>query len=268
MSAVLFQTMPQLSPDEYAQLEASCLEHGIQVPIIVDESGVVIDGHHRQKIAQEHGIYLPTETRDTLTDAEKMTLSISLNIDRRQLSREQRRAIIAASVKAQPEMSNREHGRSLGVSHNTIAAVRDELESTGQVDQLETRTGADGKERPATYTRTETTTVEESVAADPDTGEVIEAAAFTRPAQKQVMQGDAVLDYDAKQISERISNALQCLDSMRTDAHRERVLTMWWPRAIENEEVPPWGLDLFKPEPIRQIAQALTSLANELEGMK
>lgn len=106
-------------------------------------------------------------------------------------------------------------------------------------EKVKTVTGLDGK----TYTRPE-------------------------PKPKPVLEGTDLLDYDARQIAERVSNALQTLNAMRTNAHRERVLTKWWPRAIENEEVPPWGLDLFKPEPIRQIAQALTSLANELEGMK
>jgi hypothetical protein len=36
-----------------------------------------------------------------------------------------------------------------GVSKGTVAAVRTELETTGQIGQLEKTTGADGKERPA-----------------------------------------------------------------------------------------------------------------------
>lgn len=87
------------------------------------------------------------------------------------------------------------------------------------------------------------------------------------PAPVVVTEDDS-LDYDAKQIAQRVSDALQTLRAFRTPEHRERVLSKWWPHALNNEEVPPWGLDLFKPEPIRQIAQALTSLANELEGTK
>lgn len=50
MTAVLFQSMPPLSPEEYSALEQSIRDNGVQVPIVVDEAGVVIDGHHRQKI--------------------------------------------------------------------------------------------------------------------------------------------------------------------------------------------------------------------------
>ena len=35
------------------------------------------------------------------------------------------------------------------MSHNTVAAVRREMEATGQIDQLEKTTGKDGKARPA-----------------------------------------------------------------------------------------------------------------------
>ena len=84
-------------------------------------------------------------------------------------------------------------------------------------------------------------------------------------APKPVLAGDALLDYDAKQTATRVSDALQTLDAFRAAAHRSRVLETWWPRAIQNEEVPPWGLDLFKPTEIRTIAAALNELANELE---
>jgi len=97
----------------------------------------------------------------------------------------------------------------------------------------------------------------------------LDGKTYTRPAPKPVVATEEdSLDYDAKQIAQRVSDALQTLRAFRTPEHRDRVLSKWWPHAVKNEEVPPWGLDLFKPEPIRQIAQALTSLANELEGMK
>ena len=97
----------------------------------------------------------------------------------------------------------------------------------------------------------------------------IDGKQYKRPEPKpkpKVLEGDALADYDARQNTKSISDALQTLDLMTTAAHRQRVITKWWPRATQNEEVPPWGRDLFKPEPIRQIAQALNSLANELEN--
>lgn len=97
----------------------------------------------------------------------------------------------------------------------------------------------------------------------------LDGKTYSRPTPRPVVVTEEdSLDYDAKQIAQRVSDALQTLRGFRTPEHRERVLSKWWPHALKNEEVPPWGLDLFKPEQIREIAQALTSLANELEGLK
>ena len=150
MSAVMFQSMPPLSPEEYAALEASIREHGIQVPILLDENGVVIDGHHRQKIAQELGVHCPRRILFDKSDAEKRTLALTLNLDRRHLNREQRRALIGESLKADPELSNVQHAKRTGTSDKTVATVREELESTSEIPRSATRISADGRERPAT----------------------------------------------------------------------------------------------------------------------
>lgn len=121
----------------------------------MDENRVVIDGHHRQKIAQELGIECPKRVVFDKTDAEKRTLALSLNLDRRHLNREQRRALIAESIKADPELSDREHGRRTGASKNTAAAVRAELVERGQVDHVSERTDSLGRQQPASKPRPE-----------------------------------------------------------------------------------------------------------------
>ena len=70
-SPVLFQFMPPLLPSEYQALTESIRAHGVQVPVIVDENGAIIDGHHRDQIATELGVACPRVVRDDLTDAEK-----------------------------------------------------------------------------------------------------------------------------------------------------------------------------------------------------
>jgi hypothetical protein len=149
MTAVMFQLMPPLSPDEYTALETSIITSGVQVPIVVDENGVVIDGHHRKRIAESFGLSLPTSVRSGLTNAEKRSLALSLNVDRRHLSREQRRELVAASLIADPQLADREHARRTGVSPSTVGTIRSELEDDGQVSKLDSRISADGRERPA-----------------------------------------------------------------------------------------------------------------------
>jgi hypothetical protein len=47
-----------------------------------------------------------------------------------------------------PEKSDRQIAGGLGIGHVTVGAQRKDLELTGQIDQLKTCLGADGKERP------------------------------------------------------------------------------------------------------------------------
>ena len=86
---------------------------------------------------------------ETRSDGDPYELALSLNAHRRHLDADQKRKLIAKVLKAKPEKSNRHIASELGYSHVTVGAVRDELVSTGQIDQLEKTKGKDGKSRPA-----------------------------------------------------------------------------------------------------------------------
>jgi site-specific DNA-methyltransferase (adenine-specific) len=144
------QVMPDLSEAEYAALRESIREHGVLVPVVYDERGELLDGHHRLRAAGELGITnYPSEVVPCADDAERRTLARALNCQRRHLSQEQRRALIADQVRDMPTWSDRRIADTLGVSHVTVAGIRADLESTGQIDQLTEREGGDGKVRPA-----------------------------------------------------------------------------------------------------------------------
>ena len=64
-------------------------------------------------------------------------------------SRDKKRAQIADSIKAEPQLSDREHARRTGVSPSTIAAVRKKLQAAGEVSNLDTRIDPRGYEQPA-----------------------------------------------------------------------------------------------------------------------
>jgi ParB-like chromosome segregation protein Spo0J len=81
-----FQFLPALAPDDYRRLRDSIAERGVEVPIVVDEDGNVLDGHHRARIAAELGVYCPRTVRDGMSDAEKRLLAVELNLARRQLT--------------------------------------------------------------------------------------------------------------------------------------------------------------------------------------
>jgi hypothetical protein len=54
---------------------------------------------------------------------------------------------VAELLRADPTQSNRQIAEQTKTSHHTVGAVRNELEATGQIAQLNKTTGADGKTR-------------------------------------------------------------------------------------------------------------------------
>jgi hypothetical protein len=76
-------------------------------------------------------------------------LVISLNVHRRHLTREKRRDLIAELLRSSPQQSNRAVARDAGTDHKTVATVRGELETSGEIPQSTETTGLDGITRPA-----------------------------------------------------------------------------------------------------------------------
>ena len=120
-----FQVMPRLSAEEFAALEADIVENGVRVPITVAEDGRIVDGHHRDEIARRHGLHCPRVTASGSED-ELRGLAFSLNVNRRHLSREQKRELIAESLRADPILRDRDHARRCGASPTTVGRVRAE----------------------------------------------------------------------------------------------------------------------------------------------
>lgn len=151
MTAGPYQVMPDLSVEELNALAASITEHGVLVAVVIDEEGAVIDGHHRQLIADSLGIDYPIEMREGLTEVEKRTLAFDLNGHRRHLTPEVKRALISRSLKADPELSDRSHAARVGgdIDHKTVGRVRRSLERRNEIPTVEQRESADGRKRPA-----------------------------------------------------------------------------------------------------------------------
>ena len=80
--------LPPLSTQEREALHASIKLEGVRDPVIVDELGQVLDGHHRLAIAPD----APRHVVTGLTDAEKRAYVYQANFARRNLSPDQKRA--------------------------------------------------------------------------------------------------------------------------------------------------------------------------------
>lgn len=139
--------IPPLTPEEYKQLESNILADGIRDPLITWQ-GILIDGHNRYQIAQEHGLEYQTaeklfEGRGAVTE-----WMICNQFGRRNLSNYQR-SLLALKLKPVFEAKAKENlktstggnaprpleistkvdtrqeiARLAGVSDNTIAKVQ------------------------------------------------------------------------------------------------------------------------------------------------
>jgi ParB-like chromosome segregation protein Spo0J len=118
------QVMPDLNEEEYAALRYDIERHGVMVPIVVDQHGRILDGHHRDQIATELGIEAPREVRHVADDGEAYELALTLNMARRHLNREQKRALIRSEIERIPDASDREIAWRTASSPSTVGAVR------------------------------------------------------------------------------------------------------------------------------------------------
>lgn len=113
-----------LTDNEYAALEASILEHGQQVPILIGETGLV-DGLHRCQILLKHGhtealaVFLIGYTPDQERD-----IGVTVNTARRMLTRAHKEALIRHELETDWNRSSRSIATLCGVNHETVEAVR------------------------------------------------------------------------------------------------------------------------------------------------
>jgi ParB-like chromosome segregation protein Spo0J len=140
---IQYQAMTELSDDEYATLADDIRENGVLQPVIIDESEdqVILDGHHREAIAQHYD--LPAEKQPAyvlvpgLDDTEKLTRAIKQNV----IGRDTTDAVKSHAVKQYIEAAwertddgdlirpetNEDVADNLGVSEWTVRAAIDEV---------------------------------------------------------------------------------------------------------------------------------------------
>jgi len=147
----IYQTLEPLTVPEYESLKASIIDMGIVQPIIVDEQGNTIDGHHRLQVARELKLtdsQIPRTVVAGLSEEDKRTMSRSLNLARRNLSRKQKQKIIKMQIKETPTQSDRQIAKALGVSNSTVSILRKNMVLLGELCESHTTIiGADGKRR-------------------------------------------------------------------------------------------------------------------------
>jgi hypothetical protein len=162
---------PLLEGEEFEQLVADIKHNGLREKIDTYE-GKIVDGRNRYRALQQLGIDPRAEPEKYLRKAlyahtvggevaaheqsnhdRIRAYIISKNAHRRHLTAEQKRDVIASLLKATPEKSNRQIAEKVKASHNTVQAVRSEMESRGQIDHVPVRTDTKGRQQPASRPR-------------------------------------------------------------------------------------------------------------------
>jgi ParB-like chromosome segregation protein Spo0J len=142
LSLTLSAIFPPISEEDLGKLAADIKLHSLHQPI-VRYQGKILDGNNRYRACELLKI-APKFTDFNGDDAAARNYVISANIHRRHLGAQQRREIIATLLKADPTQSDRQIADATKTSHTTVGTVREELESTGQIGQLNETKGADG----------------------------------------------------------------------------------------------------------------------------
>ena len=147
-----------LSSEEFEKLEASILSEGIRDPLVVWQ-GILLDGYHRYKIAQEHGLeYKTVEVELPDRDAAKEWILVN-QLGRRNLTEQEASYYRGKLYSAKKQQGKRtdltlaqnvlksdtaeELGKQYGVSHMTIK--RDEQFSKA-VDKVANEIGEEAKQ--------------------------------------------------------------------------------------------------------------------------
>src|SRR5918993_2835773 len=148
--------VPKQSPEEYESLKRSIKkENGLYVPIIVNQNGIILDGHHRYKACQELGIEPKTLVREFKDKLDEQLFVIDCNLIRRQLNNFQRTELalkskpILEAIAKRNESIGGKGGRNLtplgrvdemigeraGVSRDTVRKVEKILENERITDK-------------------------------------------------------------------------------------------------------------------------------------
>ena len=141
--------LPALTPEEEEAFDRSVGITGrILQPIDVDENDEILDGIRRKRAAAKHGIPCPSHLVAGLTDREKQVYRVEVNVNRRNLSTGDRRAILGRLLREDPRRNNTWLGELTRLDAKTGAAERVRLEGKSEIPTL-----TEFKTRKGTYPR-------------------------------------------------------------------------------------------------------------------
>jgi ParB-like chromosome segregation protein Spo0J len=177
---------PPMSDDELVELGEDIKEHGLKQPLWFysearrpktidrmaeaialqntamrqarDRQLPLLDGRNRLMAMQRVGMLNEAVLKDLLQRAKicyadettPEEFVMSANVHRRHLTPDDKRKLIAALLKANPERSDRATAKIADSNRTTVGQIRRDLEQKGDVSIIDTRTDSAGRQQPAT----------------------------------------------------------------------------------------------------------------------
>jgi hypothetical protein len=152
-AAELFPLMPD---DELQALAEDIKKHGLREAIVVclpDKPGglaQIVDGRNRLRACQLAGVEPVFTAGPFGHDGGGVTeYVVSRNLFRRHLTGDQRREVIAALLRENPDQSDRRVAAQAQADHKTVGKVRDEMEGRGEIPHVPRRRDSKGRKQPA-----------------------------------------------------------------------------------------------------------------------
>lgn len=220
---------PLMSEAELKELAEDISANGLVDPIVLwmKDDKLLLDGRNRLDAmalagllgVNKHGDLCDVKSSNLIklqvfNDGDPYAIAVSFNVHRRHLTSEQKRQLLAKLFKVDPEKSNRQVAKTIGVDDKTAAKVRKDLERTAEIPQLKKTKGKDGKKRPAM----KRSKVTEVALADHDPA----TSAAKRIGENAAFDDDASVDEATKHITKIGLRTVSRLKDGRVDRRLER----------------------------------------------
>jgi hypothetical protein len=201
------ELFPRMSEEELDALAKDIQKYGLTSPIVIghwdkyDPKFKLWDGRNRLDALEAAGLLecspsesgpdfsfetptgrrlVPVKVLRECDGHDPYAYVISANIQRRHLTPEQKREIIAKVIEADPTRSDRQIAGMVKRDHKTVAGVRAEMEDVGRIPHVKTRTDTKGRKQPSRRPRKPESTEAPTSSPSP-TQEAVKPAAGSPP---------------------------------------------------------------------------------------
>ncbi len=148
------QARAEICEDTVADYAAAMLAGDQFPPVVLFHDGkkyYLGDGFHRVLASQRAEFTEVNAEVRKGTRQDALWFAVSANrTNGKRMTRQDVRHAIGIVLREFPDRSDREIGEQIGCDGKTVASVRSDMESGAEIPQVEKRTGADGKQYPAT----------------------------------------------------------------------------------------------------------------------